>query len=257
MAIVTITSDLGNGSYELASLKGTILSKNPEITHLTDISNEIKAFNIVEGAFILSNCFRDFPAGSIHIININPFYHTNSALLVLKKEGHFFIAPNNGILPLLFENEMLEDICEVKDFNNTISLNSSFAQIVDKICNGFAIEEIGKLSDNIAKRISLKAVLSKDTIRGTIIHIDKFGNLISNIRRHQFEKIRAGRNYSIYFRHKDPIIDIKEHYHEVTVGEELCLFTSSGLLEIAINLGNANQVLGIDLDDIIQIDFYE
>ena len=72
----------------------------------------------------------------------------------------------------------------------------------------------------------------------------------------QFEKVRKGRSFSIFFRHKDPVTSIKNHYHEVQMGDELCSFNLAGYLEIAINLSNANQLLGLERDDIIQIDFF-
>jgi S-adenosylmethionine hydrolase len=257
MAIVTVTSDLGNGSIQLAALKGAILKYPDSIDHIVDISNEIEPYNIIEGAYVFKNSYKHFPEKTIHLININPFFSKNFNIILLKKNGHYFIAPNNGFLSLVFENEPSEEYYQLNNFSDSTSKNELIGATIEKIHNVVPIEEIGEHTDQISTRLSLQPVLSNNTIRGTIIFIDRFGNLISNIKLKQFEKLRAGKRFAIYFRHKDPITTIKSHYHEVQIGEELCLFNASGYLVIAINLGNAHSILGLALNDIIQIDFFD
>ncbi|MBK9457299.1 MAG: SAM-dependent chlorinase/fluorinase [Bacteroidetes bacterium] len=92
-------------------------------------------------------------------------------------------------------------------------------------------------------------------MRASIIYIDRFGNLITNVTKSQFEKIRDGRNFVINYKRNEELREISGTYSEVPEGERLCLFNSSGNLEIAINKGNASQLLGLHLDNMIQIEF--
>lgn len=257
MSIVTITSDFGNINYNLGVMKGTILSYGDPLPHIVDISNEIGNFNIVEGAYVISNSFRYFPKGTLHIIAINTFYSQRSRLLLLDHEGHYFVAPNNGILPLLFEDQMPSRIMDLGIYQDQKTFFHIIGECVRKLV---ASEEpvYNELSqDELNNRISLRAIVSGNSIRGSIIFIDKYGNLITNVKKALFERVGNNRRFEVFFRHKDPISTIHSHYHEVPIGDELCIFNMAGFLEIAINLGNASQHFSIQLDEIIQIDFFD
>jgi hypothetical protein len=257
MSIVTLTTDLGNDSFILAALKGALFSACPDIKQVIDISNSIRNYNIVEAAFVFSKAFSHFPPESIHVILINSFYGSNYELLLYKKADQFFIGPNNGMFPLIFEEGLDGEFIVLPKFNNTLEMHVLLGKTIDSINKGLPIDQLGTPVKEIYQKIALKPVVSKNIIRGTIIHIDRFGNLISNITKQTFERIRANRDFAVYFRHKDPITKISSHYHKVAVGDELCTFNMSEHLEIAINMGNASEVLGINLDDSIQIDFFD
>jgi len=254
MTIVTITSDLRSNGFPLAALKGSILTQCAGEAQLTDISNEIKPFNIIEGAFVLSGAWDSFPPGTIHLVHINPFYSKNYTLLVHSHREQHFIAPNNGFLPLLFENELPGQLPSFSDYSNSRDLYMLYGKLIGEI--GKDALDRSKLH-TVYQKIGLKPVISTQSMRGSVIHIDNFGNLYTNIRKEQFDKARAGRDFAVYFRYKDPITSLSGHYHHVSVGEELCRFNSAGFLEIAVNLGNAHQILDINMDDVIQIDFIE
>jgi S-adenosylmethionine hydrolase len=248
---------LGNDSYSLAALKGILFSKAPGMGQVIDISHDIRPFDIVEAAFVFSNAYGFFPKGTIHILAVNPFYGKNYQLLCLEHQGQYTIAPNHGILPLIFDQEINGSLVSLGDFHDTMGYYTLLGETVNRLIGGSSPEQIGETDPDLFLKINLKPVVSKNIIRGTIIHIDRFGNLVSNIKENAFERIRNDRDFAIYFRHKDPLTRIHKHYHEVPVGDELCLFSMSGNLEIAINMGNASEVLGLYLDDTIQIDFYE
>lgn len=257
MSIVTITSDFGNINYNLGALKGTILSICDPKPIIIDISNDIDNFNIVQGAFVTGNCFRFFPQGSLHVIAIHTFYSQRSRLLLLKFDGHFFLAPNNGILPLLFEDHIPEEIYDLGFYQDQTTFFGYIGQCTQKVLANDESEFKALIPSDLNSRISLKPIVSGDTIRGSIIFIDKYGNLITNVKKSIFELYCRNRSFAVYFRHKDPITKIHLNYHEVPVGDELCLFNMAGLLEIAINLGNASEQFNIQLDEIIQIDFFD
>jgi S-adenosyl-L-methionine hydrolase (adenosine-forming) len=256
MSIVTITSDFGNINYNLGALKGTVLTCCDPKPAIIDISNDIDNFNIVQGAFVIGNCFRFFPAGSIHVIAINTFYSQRSRLLLLKFEGHYFLAPNNGILPLLFEDHLPGEIYDIGFYQDQITFFNYIGLCTQKVISNTESEFKALIQSDLNSRISLKPTISGDSIRGSIVFIDKYGNLITNIKKSVFEQYCKNRSFAVYFRHKDPITKIHLNYHEVPGGDELCLFNMAGFLEIAINLGNASEQFSLQLNEIIQIDFF-
>ena len=118
------------------------------------------------------------------------------------------------------------------------------------------IQELGNPVRNLILRIQLQPVINKYMIRGSVIYIDRYENVIVNITREQFEKNRAGREFSVYIKRNDAIREISTHYQDVPVGETLCLFNSNNYLEIAIHAGTAASMLGLSVDETVQIDFF-
>jgi S-adenosylmethionine hydrolase len=257
MSLITITSDLGKDSYALAALKGAIYQNVHPGGNVVDISNEIRSFDIVEAAFVFANSYPYFPEKTIHILSVNPFYSPQYEVLLFAYQQQYFIAPNHGILPLIFKQPLEGTLVKLPPCKDTKEYYQLLGSTIKALEAGEALESIGTADPELYLKISLQPVVNKNIIRGTIIHIDRFGNLISNIDRSTFEKIRGERKFAIYFRHKDPISSISQHYHDVAVGDELCLFNMSDHLEIAINMADASQTLGLNLDDTIQIDFFD
>ena len=102
MALITLTSDMGLKDYYVASIKGAILSQHPEAV-VVDISHNVPPFDIAQASFILRNTYRDFPEGTIHIISVNPEEDEQTEHIIVKQEGQYFIAADNGIFSLMFD----------------------------------------------------------------------------------------------------------------------------------------------------------
>ena len=180
---------------------------------------------------------------------------SQNAYILFQHEGYTFIGPNNGIFSLVFD-EIPKQVYEIgKDISGAFPMKEIFAKAVGQLIEGNSLNEIGEPVQNLVVRMNLHPVVSKNHIRGSIIHIDHYENVVVNISRDLFEKARKGRDFAIYFKRFDPIYTISSHYNDVPVGETLCLFNSSGLLEIAINMGTASSLLGLKIDETIQIDF--
>ena len=257
MSIVTLCSDLGSSNYQLAALKGSLLGGGNMPAQFTDIAHDIHPFDLVEAAFHVANSYPYFPPGTIHLLLVNPFYGENARIIVIERNEQFFIAPDNGLLSLVFEeNPPLEAIC-LPAQDTTPALYRQLGLLIGKLQEGKNLIELGEPVKGIQAKITLRPVMNRDSIRGSIIYIDHFGNLITNIRKEQFDRTGNGRSFAIFYKHKDPITQINRYYHEVAVGEELCLFNMDGYLEIAVCMGNAHTILGLDLDDSVQIDFYQ
>jgi len=109
----------------------------------------------------------------------------------------------------------------------------------------------------LVERIGLRPVTTRSRIRGTVLHIDHFGNVQVNIREETFRRVGQGRPFALFFKRHDPITALSRHYTDVPVGEPLCLFNSAGFLEIAVNMGRAATLFGLKEDDFVEIIFDE
>ncbi|MEZ5039882.1 MAG: SAM-dependent chlorinase/fluorinase [Saprospiraceae bacterium] len=255
MSIVTLTSDFGWKDYYLPMIKGAILCKSDKI-NLVDIVHDIPNYDIVQAAFIFKNCWKSFPPGTIHLISVNDYPEdTSSGFVVIAHEKHYFIGPDNGVFSLIFEEEPFAIYQLEPEPKTSFPLAAIYARAVGHIAAGKPIHEIGLPIKRLVQRITFSPVQSHSQIRGAVIHVDHYENVILNISREIFDQIGQGRDFALYFKRHDPITQLSEQYQDVEVGEVLCLFNAANLLEIAINMGKASSMLGLHMEDTVQIDF--
>lgn len=256
MTIVSLTTDFGIKDHYTAILKANILSKCRDATFI-DISHSIDSHDIVEGAFYLSNSYKNFPEGSIHIAAVYNYYQPNFKLLAFVKEGQYFIGPDNGIFSLMFDDLDLLDVHYVDKsiLDNEPSLHELFAHAVACISHDLGLDQLGPKVEKVRKRMGIQPVVTKNQIRATIIHIDHFENVVINLNKTQFEKVRQGRSFELYYKQNDPITSIDTSYGSVDIGDVVCIFNSADYMEIALNMGKASSMLGLHKNETVQINF--
>jgi len=257
MAIITLTTDLGDKDIYQAALKGSILKLLPAV-NIVDITNNVSAFNIQQAAFILKNSFHYFPDNTVHLIGIDTVFNNNTKYLAIKYKNHYFVGADNGIFSLMFNAEP-DEMVEINIMQDLKFLHFPLADIFVKaachLASGGKLEEIGEPIDNVEKKMNLQPVVEKNIIKGSVIYIDSFQNVITNITKEFFNSMQQGRRFILYFKRNETISDLSWHYSEVPEGEKLCLFGISDHLEIAINKGNASGLLGLHLGDSVILDF--
>ncbi len=256
MTVVTITSDFGNNDHNLASLKGAVFSAI-EQCQIVDISNEIKKFDIEEATSILKHSYHYFPEGTIHIVAVNCFYAPRIRILLLKREEQYFIAPDNGTLSLMFDDLKMEDMRYLEYGLTVGDLYLNIADFTNKLSQNINFGEIGMVVTSIIKKISLQPTLSKNVIRGSVVKIDRFGNAITNVDKKLFDKVGEGKAFKLYYSPRGYIDKLSMKYSDVFMGDELCLFNTANQLEIAVNIGNANESLALEVNSSIHIIFEE
>lgn len=260
MAIITLTSDLGTKDSYLASVKGSIYSQL-ETAKIVDITNDIPPFNIQQAAYVLRNCFKDFPHGTIHVISVDDELSIKNEHLAVKANGHYFIGADNGLFSLLLNEMKAEKIVRLNISQTTncmtFATKNIFVPAACHLARGGTMEIIGtEVADFEIKRTELKAVIEKDMIRGAVIYIDSYGNATTNISKEVFEGVQKERNFSILFgREDEQITNICAKYKDVPPSEKIAIFGENNLLQIAINQGKANKLLGLNLHEIIRIEF--
>ncbi len=257
MAIITLTTDLGDKDIYLAALKGSIYKLLPKV-NIVDITNSVAAFNIQQAAFILKNSFHYFPDDTVHLIGIDTVYSGQTKYLAIRYKNHYFVGADNGIFSLMFNDEP-DEVFEINIMQDLKFLHFPLADIFVKtachLAAGKDINLIGLPVSGIEKKMNLQPVLEKNLIKGMVIYIDSFQNVITNITKDLFNQIQQGRQFVLTFKRNESINHLSWHYSEVPEGEKLCLFGISDHLEIAINKGNASGLLGLNLGDSVIIDF--
>ena len=264
MQILTLTSDTGLQDYYVASLKGAILKMMPEV-QIVDISHSIKPFDVASAAFQLQCCYRDFPEGTIHLIGVDsepliqpPEYSDASSFVssfptVMKFNNQYFISNDNGFFGAFLDDKAPQELWRYTvDLNNVLELKypmkNCFVPLAKRIIDNDSMSKYTEVVNKYKKALIPKAVIEEYIVRGIIIHIDSFGNLITNISKADFERLPSNAPYSIKFANEKYYIDhISETYNTVQQGERVALFNENNLLEIAINRGARQSTGGADI----------
>ncbi len=256
MPVVTLISDLGNNSYHIAAVKGTLLSGNPNFT-IVDISHGIKPFHYAEAAFILGKCFRDFPEGTLHLIDVEGDFSRKKEWIIAKLENQYFFTKNTGILSLISDQE--PDWCYLLTVENKrdykFPLKSILAKAAVQLSNGLAPNQIGTEFSNIVRKREMLPTISQDAIVGKIVYITPYNNAITNIHRKHFEDFTKFKFCHVHYQKNDYFDRINNSIHDVSEGTAGCYFDENGFLEIGINGGNASGLLTLNVGRNIWIEF--
>ena len=274
MSIITLTTDYGLKDHFVGALKGKILSEYPEAT-IIDISHDIDPFNTVEASYIIGASYASFPKGTVHLIGVDLEFNKENQHIVMQWNDHYFIAADNGILSMLSQKIVPQKIVSINIHDrlpNDATDLDVFVKVACHIAKGGLLNIIGKELKNIKQVVDLQAVIANDgnSLKGYVIYIDHFGNVVTNISKKQFLEVAKGRPYEIVMRTKN-IKTILPNYSAIASsekyeiknyeGEKLAIFNEAGFLEIAIfrsnpsKVGSANSLLGLNYRDVINIKF--
>lgn len=264
MPIITLTTDLGTKDHYVSTLKATIIRELDE-ANIIDISHNIPPFDLRHAAFVLKNSYKEFPQNSIHIIGVNAEYSNEQPHLIVYADNHYFIAADNGVFSLILDvkpDKIVELNLSQKTDNENFPTKDVFARAACHIARGGTMDVIGhEITKYNNERSNIEAIVDSqnNTIKGIVMHIDNYGNAITNIKQDLFKKVAKGRNYSIHIGQKEhySIGQLSSKYNEVPLGEALAIFISTGLLTVALNQGSAASLMGVNLNDIIRIEFHD
>lgn len=273
MSIITLTTDFGLKDHYVAALKGQLLAQI-EGCHLVDISHQVDAFNVAQAAFYINNVKDNFPEGTIHFIGVDSLPYISIAKaesnlypIIMKLKGQYFVGCDNGVFSLIKDYEEAEEIVRIDNFSAKMSLRFPVRNIylpaIAALSKGTPMKELGEPYYELKKAFTTQPTIEKDLIKGTVIHEDKYGNVIINITERLFHEVGAGNPFVIYFKNRRYFIEqISSNYYDVALGEKLALFNDDGFLEIAINKGvqgnggGASSLLGLHVKDIIRVEFH-
>ncbi len=253
--IITLTTDFGYKDPFVGQMKGVIMSINPE-AKIIDITHDIASHDIKEAAFVIWESFKYFPEGSIHVVVVDPGVGSKRKALAVFAYGHYFIAPDNGVLSYILKDGKCQvfsienEKYMLKQASSTFQGRDLFAPASAWISKGVNITELGPAYQNPISFEIKQPKRDKGRIIGEIIRIDKFGNAITNI------KAEALNIKSVTA--KGLTIPLVQYYASVTDTENSslkinCLINSDGYLEIFVFKGNAAKEFGLKKGDIVEV----
>lgn len=249
MALITLTTDFGLQDAYVAGLKARLYQQleSPEIV---DIAHLIDPFHIGQAAYVVRSVYRSFPEGSIHFIGVDFNQTPEQELLIALLNDHYFVCTDNGFLSLL-EPEFHPSKCVKITLSQPTPLEKAIEAIAH-LQRGGALSVIGTPFNELKQRTQHVPIINpqQNEIQGHVLHIDRYGNVITNITKKLFDRIGKQRAYVIYARNHD-FEHVYNDYHEVIRydvpkenreedGKKLALFNSQGHLELAIYKGNPN-----------------
>ncbi len=281
MSIITLTTDYGLKDHFVGALKGKILSDYEEAV-IVDISHHIDAFNTAEASYILGASYASFPKGTVHLIGVDIELNKENQHIAMQWNDHYFICADNGILSMLIEKIVPQKIVSINIHDRLLPDATDldvFIKVAVHLAKGGLLNVIGKEIKTIKEVTELKPIVSDDksTLKGYVIYIDHYGNVVTNITKQLFLEVAKGRPYEIIlnekfkYAKKNTLKTIVAKYADIAnagnydiknyEGDKLAIFNEAGFLEIAIfrsnpaTVGSATTLLGIGYRDVITIVF--
>jgi S-adenosylmethionine hydrolase len=257
--ITTLTTDFGLKDPYVAEMKGTILSICPNTT-IVDVTHEIAKFNTRMGAYVLASAAQYFPKNSVHVVVVDPGVGTNRRPIVIKTTQGFFVGPDNGILVLAAEKQGIIRIHKLSnpqlmlsEVSNTFHGRDIFAPAAAHLLNGVKPEEFGPEIREAAKPEFAKIKRKNGVLVGEVLHVDGFGNIITNISEEEVAQSHVEGSISVELPSWKLKLKLCKAYSETNPREPLALIGSHNFLEIALNQGNAAKKFKTKIGDKITV----
>ncbi len=275
MAIITLTTDYGNKDYFVSSLKAKLIS-NIDNLDVIDISHNVSPFNLAEAGYILEGAFNEFPKGTIHILSVDSELTPENKHIVINHNGSYFIGADNGVFSLIFKDKKPDKVFEINlhnSFNYKISTDDLFVKVAAHINRLGPLNIVGTEINTIKEVTNLRPVINKEKnqIIGSVIYIDNYGNVVTNITEKIFKEVSKTRPFIINARnvkfskihrnYSDAIDFNKKKTDREEDGKKVALFNNLGYLELSIyksnpaTVGSASTLFGLNYRDVVSIHF--
>ena len=247
--IITLTTDFGTSDHLVGTMKGVILNINPA-ARIVDLNHHVTPFDVLDGALSIANAYRYFPPRTIHVVIVDPGVGTNRRPLLVSGEKQYFIAPDNGVLSMIFEREscLVRHITAEHYFLNPVSPTfhgrDIFAPTAAWLSKAFQVDAFGEEITDPVRFTVPKAKPAGQTVKGVVLRVDAFGNLMTNLTAEDIPAtvVESG-SIKIAVGGKE-IRKFVQTFGLGTPGEPIAIFGSAGYLEIAVNRGSAARTLG-------------
>jgi S-adenosylmethionine hydrolase len=250
VSIITLLTDFGARDYFVGAMKGVILSLNPDAT-IVDITHEIPPRDIQAAAFNLLACYKDFPAGTIHVAVVDPGVGSGRRALLVECANQFFVGPDNGLFSWITEREGNFSAWQITNeelfrspVSSTFHGRDVFAPVAAALSTGVAPAEVGPPLENIVTLAPLSPRMRADAIEGSVIHIDRFGNCITNFTAEHVNEERIAAGAKLIVNDKEVTSFRKFFADESGPKNELFMLVgSAGFVEIAAQNASAAEIL--------------
>lgn len=243
---ITLLSDFGYQDNFVGVAKGILLQALPQ-ARIIDLSHEVMPFHMLQCSYFLKSAFGKFPPGTLHLSLFDIIHHKPSIFLVAPIRNQVLLSADNGLLPLTFGAELgkaYSNHAEAASYMEWMHNVASFIlEWKHNDCSFAQLQEVRPRSGPL----KLTPFESRNSLECQIIHVDRYGNVVINLSREDFERFGKGRKFQIHFSRNNSINQLSRDYADVPEGEKVCFFNSGGFLELAINKGSAAQLFGLTL----------
>lgn len=261
--VITLLTDFGYESYFVPSMKGVILSLNPNAT-IIDITHAIPPYNIIKAAFTLWASYKYFPRGTIHVVVVDPGVGTTRRAITIKTRNYYFIGPDNGVLMMAAEDDGIEEIRTIEEkafmrpaISSTFHGRDIFAPTAAYLSLGLDPSQLGPRITDPIRLPTQTNTITKGHAKTHIIYIDHFGNTYTNIKTNDLQTLNLNYGDTISINIPKKNIEIKakflRSYGYANEGETLTLINSEGFLELSINKGNFASKYGVEEGDEVEL----
>lgn len=256
--VITLTTDFGLRDYYVSAMKAVITSITPK-PRLIDISHDIDPHDVMSAAWVLKNSAFLYPAGCVHLAVVDPGVGTHRKPIAMRIHDQYFVGPDNGLFSLVASDQDYEAVeLDIPDFwltekpSHTFHGRDIFAPAAAHLASGISLSEIGSKVEDIFTYKWALPVADKDGVQGWVVHIDRYGNVVTNITEDLVRTVIDEKSCSIYVGHTK-LNQIADTFGDVSEGEPVAYIGSAGVLEIAVNKGSAHELLGIEKGSSINI----
>lgn len=261
--IITLTTDFGLKDPFVGTMKGVMLKINPDLT-IVDLTHEIEPHNVLEAALVLGSAYRYFPKDTTHLVVVDPGVGSDRRPILVLTDNYSFVSPDNGVLSLIFKDPEFKGVFELREkryfldkISDTFHGRDIFAPVASWLSRGVKASELGGEIDDYASLPIPEPEVSEGRIKGSIVYIDRFGNLISNITRELFNRVQSAsskRGVEINLG-SQRIRKINRYYAEGEKERASALFNSWGNLEIYLPEKSAEKGFRIKKGKEITVNF--
>ena len=257
MSIISLLSDFGHKDPYVAEMKAVILSINPH-ARIIDITHEIEKFSIQMGAYVLASAAPYFPPDTVHVAVVDPGVGTKRRPIIVETNYNLYVGPDNGLLLLAAHKEKINNVFSIDNslymlskVSKTFHGRDIFAPAAAHLATGIEPSEFGLLIHDYVFPEFAKPQMKHGKVVGEVLHIDSFGNIISNISAEDLERVGFHKGDSLIVTLGSKILNVLccSVYGDVPVGAPLALITSSNFFELAVNQGNASAIFKAKVGD--------
>jgi S-adenosyl-L-methionine hydrolase (adenosine-forming) len=250
--IITLTTDFGLNDHFVGTIKGVILNVVPD-AEIVDISHSVQAFDVLDGALTIAQSYSYFPNGTVHLVVVDPGVGTARRPILVTSDRHHFVAPDNGVLSLVYGKEERLHIRHItaehyylQPVSKTFHARDIFSPVAAWLAKGVDPEKFGdEITDFVRFNAPKAKAIDGNTLRGVVLKVDRFGNLVTNITPEDAPMLFASEPAPFKIRiGKHEVTQIHSTYSEGTPGEIFGILGSTGYLEIAADRGSAAKIVG-------------
>jgi S-adenosyl-L-methionine hydrolase (adenosine-forming) len=248
-SIITLTTDFGSADSLVGSMKGVILNINPD-ANIVDITHKVFPYDLLDGALAIGQAYSFFPPRTVHVVVVDPGVGTERRPLLVTAGQHYFIAPDNGVLSMVYQREesltarhITSEHYFLQPVSNTFHGRDIFSPVAAWLSKNGQSQSFGEEITDFVRFTLPKPRAAQNSIKGVVLRADNFGNLLTNFTPEDLPQVLAGANFKMRVGNVE-ISKFAQTFGNGAPNEPVLILGSSGFFEVAVNRGNAAKTTG-------------